>query len=190
MRRSLLGALALVALTACGSGAAAGRSGTASAAVSPCGAARLPAWSPDGKRIAFVGHRWPPSQHAHRVAGQGLRAICVANADGSGARPLPNTVCSERCAQDLIDSPTQLVWATPRLLLYGDDFRIFAIPIAGKPKELPESNSLEQFSVDRAGDRIAAGTSNCPRCSGPVTVIDVPSGTLVARIGGKKLDNV
>ena len=50
--------------------------------------------------------------------------------------------------------------------------------------------SFEQFSVDSAGDRVAAGFSNCPQCAGPVTVLGVPSGRLVGRIGGKTLDNI
>lgn len=120
-----------------------------------------------------------------------MRALCVAGADGKQAAPLPHTVCTRSCRLDLIDSPSQLFWVQPNLLLYGDDFRIFAVPVGGEPQLLgKQSGSFEQFSVDSAGDRVAAGAPSCPRCNGPVTVLDVPSGALVGRIGGKKADNV
>ncbi len=153
-------------------------------AAAACSSTNLPTWSPDGAQIAFVGRR----------LGDGplpVRAICIATADGKSAAPLPQTVCTRRCALDLIDSPTQLFWVQPDLLLYGDDFRIFTIPLHGKPEPLGiEPGSFEQFSVDAAGDRVAAGSANCPRCAGPVTVLSVPSGRLVGRVGGKKLDNI
>ena len=122
-----------------------------------------------------------------------MRAICGATAEGKSATPLPHTVCTRRCLLDLIDTPTQLFWVQPNLLLYGDDFRIFTIPVGGTPERLgrgPGSFSFEQFSVDSVGDRVAAGTSDCPQCHGPVTVLSVPSGALVGRLGGTKLDNV
>ena len=164
--------------------------GTAASAVRQtapaCSSTNLPAWSPDGKQIAFVGRR----------LGHGplsVRAICVATADGTNTAPLQHTTCTRRCRLDLIDSPTQLFWVQPNLLLYGDDFRIFTIPVGGQPQLLGrEPGSFEQFSVDSAGDRVAAGHTLCPQpqCAGPVTVLSVPSGGLVGRIGGAKLDNV
>src|SRR5207249_3927619 len=83
-----------------------------------CSSTNLPAWSPDGTQIAFVGRRLGHGPLA-------VRAICVTTADGKSAAPLPHTVCTRRCRLDLIDSPTQLFWVQPNLLLYGDDFRIF-----------------------------------------------------------------
>jgi WD40 repeat protein len=149
-----------------------------------CSSTNLPAWSPDGKQIAFVGRRLGNGPLA-------VRAICVADADGKSAAPLSQTVCARQCRLDLIDSPTQLFWVSPNLLLYGDDFRIFTIPLDGRPEALGrQPGSFEQFSVDSAGERVAAGFSSCPHCAGPVTVLSVPSGTLVGRIGGKTLDNV
>lgn len=149
-----------------------------------CSSTDLPAWSPDGTQIAFVGRRL---RHGPLPA----RAICVATADGKNVAPLPHTVCTTRCRLDLIDSPTQLFWVRPDLLLYGDDFRIFTIPVGGEPAPLGrEPGSFEEFSVDSAGDRVAAGSAECPRCAGPVTVLTVPSGAVVGRVGGDKLDNV
>ncbi len=169
----------------CGSAGAAPLASSAVRQSAPaCSSTNLPAWSPDGTQIAFVGRRLGHGPLA-------VRAICVATADGKSAAPLPHTVCTRRCRLDLIDSPTQLFWVQPNLLLYGDDFRIFTIPVGGEPELLGrEPGSFEQFSADSAGDRVAAGFSNCPRCAGPVTVLSAPAGSLVGRVGGKKLDNI
>jgi WD40 repeat protein len=180
-----VGVVLAAVVAGCGGGGAEPLVSPAVRRTSPaCSSTNLPAWSPDGKQIAFVGRR----------LGHGplpVRALCIANADGKSAVPLPHTVCTRRCRFDLIDSPTQLFWVSPHLLLYGDDFRIFTIPLDGVPEPLgKQPGSFEQFSVDSAGDRIAAGFSNCPQCAGPVTVLSVPSGRLVGRIGGTKLDNV
>ena len=150
-----------------------------------CSSTNLPVWSPNGTQIAFVGK--------HLGHPLGVRAICVANADGKGAAPLPHTVCSRQCRLDLIDSPTQLFWVSPNLLLSGDDFRIFTIPVGGTPEPLgKQPGSFEQFSVDSAGDRVAAGHTDCPQpqCAGPVTVLSVPSGAVVGRVAGKRIDNI
>jgi Tol biopolymer transport system component len=163
---------------------AAAGSGAVRQASPACSSTNLATWSPDGTQIAYVGRRL----HHGPLP---VRAICVANADGKQAAPLPHTVCTRRCRLDLIDSSSQLVWVQPKLLLYGDDFRIFTVPVGGLPQPLgKQPGSYEQFSVDQSGDRVAAGFTNCPQCAGPVTVLDVPSGTLVGRLGGKKVDNV
>src|SRR6476659_5951126 len=76
-------AIALVAGYAC---SRATGEATAAQTRSICAkAAGVAAWSPDGKRIAYVGR---------------LHAICVASADGTHARPLPYTVCTGRCRRD------------------------------------------------------------------------------------------
>jgi WD40-like Beta Propeller Repeat len=180
MRRlALISVVVAIAAVAAGSGAA-------QQAASPCATIDLPTWSPDGQQIAYVGTR--TGRRTHPI----LRAICVANPDGTNAAPLPNTTCTRRqCPLDLIDSPTQLFWVRPNLLLYGDDFRIFKIPVGGKPQPLGhQPGSLEQFSVDAGGDRVAAGFTDCAQCAGPVTTLGVPSGQRVGKLGGAKLDNV
>lgn len=149
----------------------------------------LSAWSPDGKQIAFVGYRWPPPNHPHRVAGQILRAICVADADGMDAEPLPHTTCSERCAQDLIDEPTQLAWVRPDLLVYADDFRMFLIAPGRKPRLFPSAASGGgPFALDAKGDRLAAGCVGDPHSSQPVSVADIPTGRTTS-VGGTTYDN-
>jgi Tol biopolymer transport system component len=137
-------------------------------------------WSPSGKRIAFVGY--------------GLRsaALCVADADGSHARPLRKATCARLGYCRLINTPTELSWVRPKLLLYGDWARgIFAVPLAGKPKRIGSlSDVYDTFSVDAAGDRIAHGSSSCCSTSrGPVTVLSVPSGRVVGKIGGTTTAN-
>ncbi len=176
--------LAAVVARLAGGGAETPAAAAVRQAAPACSSTNLPAWSPDGQQIAFVGRHL-------RHGPLPVRAICVATADGKNAAPLPQTVCRKQCRLDLIDSPTQLVWVRPNLLLYGDDFRIFTIPVDGSPKPLGrQPGSFEQFSVDSAGDRVAAGSPSCPRCVGPVTVLGVPSGRVVGRVGGEKLDNI
>ena len=92
----------------------------------------------------------------------------------------------------MINSPTELFWARSKLLLYGDWAKgIFAVPLEGKPRRIGTlSDAYDAFSVDAAGDRIAHRSSSC--CSnsrGPVTVLEVPSGRVVGKIGGTKTAN-
>jgi hypothetical protein len=185
MRCALLGLASAAVLCASCGGAATHNAGAAQDSPA-CSSVTLVAWSPDGTQIAFSGRRL-----GHGPLPQ--RAICVAGEDGKNAAPLPHTLCAKTCRLDLIDSPSQLYWVAPKLLLYGDDFRIFLVPVGGKPQPLgSEPGSFEQFSVDAAGDRVAAGHTDCPQpqCAGPVTVLDVPSGKVVGRIGGSKFDNI
>lgn len=152
---------------------------------SPCGALRLPTWSPDGKRIAAVGFQWPRPRY--RTPGHILRAICIVDADGRHAEPLPATV-SNTPSDDLIDSPLQLVWARPALLVYGDNFRFFRVPVGAKePKQIGGGDS---FSVSGAGNRLAVGVGVSQFVTpGPVNVLRLPSGAIVGRVGGNRLNN-
>src|SRR5437762_12765 len=93
-------ALAIAVVFGCGSagGVAVKR------AVSPCGRATAPTWSPDGTQIAWYGFRWPlpPSHHAAGSYNV-LRAICISDADGKHLHRLRNTVCSEHCPNAFSD---------------------------------------------------------------------------------------
>ena len=107
-----------------------------SSRVSPCGSVGLPTtWSPSGKQVAWYGNRWPLPHLHHRPADVTvLRAICVSDADGKHVQPIRYTVCGEHCFRDLSDGADQLDWVGPRLLLYGNDFGIFAISVGRKPE--------------------------------------------------------
>ena len=178
-------ALAIAVAFGCGSAAA------KQAALSPCGTATAPTWSPDGTQIAWYGYRWPRPPHHHATGGYNtLRAICVSDADGNGLHRLPNTVCSERCSSVAFHDPTgRLDWMAANQLLSANDFGIFSIPVGQKPKLLGKAGPVP-FSVDTAGDRVASGiNASCTSCRGPVTVRSVPSGAVVGLVGGTKLAN-
>ena len=178
-------ALAIAVAFGCG---AAG--GAATKAVSPCGTANAPTWSPDGTQIAWFGYRWPrPHGHANGTYNT-LRAICVSDADGKNLHKVPNTVCSERCSNALREGVGQLAWAQPNVLLAGMDTGIATVPIGQKPKLLAKTGPT-LFSTDASGDRVASGlyADGCSGCHGPVKVFSVPSGALVGQVGGTKLFN-
>jgi Tol biopolymer transport system component len=180
-------ALAVAVVFGCGAA-----NGTeAKKAVSPCGTATAPTWSPDGKQIAWYGYRWPHPPHNHAVGSFNiLRAICVSDANGKHLHQLPHTVCSEHCTISAFRDPTgQIDWVTPGLLLSSNDFGIFAVQVGQKPKLLGKAGPVS-FSADANGDRIASGVSEgCLSCPGPVTIRSVPSGTVVGSVGGSKLEN-
>jgi WD40-like Beta Propeller Repeat len=179
---ALAAACALAVGAACASG-----SGVTASAISPCNAVRIPVWSPDGTQIGFYGTRWPPPTKAHRNPNDILQALCTMDGNGQNAQPLRYTVCSEKCA----DFPYQIAWLNSGELVYLIDGGLFRIAPGQKPKRFGTVNS-PSFGTDSAGDRLAAGFGfpGCLTCGGPVTVLDVPSGHVVGRVGGKKYDNV
>jgi hypothetical protein len=137
-------------------------------------------WSPNGKRIAFVGDAY------------GVSAICVADTNGSHARPLRHATCLRSGYCRLINTPTELYWRRQDRLVYGDLAKgIFAVPLrTGKLKRVGAStDTFGAFAVDAAGDRVAYGSPSGPTSTGPVTVLSVPSGRVVGKIGGTKADN-
>ncbi len=178
-------ALAIAVAFGCGS-AAANR-----AAVSPCGTATAPTWSPDGTQIAWFGYRWPRPPHGHAVGSYNiLRAFCASDGDGKHLHRLPHTVCSERCSNNLGDPPGQLNWVGPSLLVYGSDDGVHTISVGQKP-ELLARGGPDPYALDVQGDRVATSdfASSCTSCPGPVKIFSVPSGAVVGLVGGKKLSN-
>jgi WD40-like Beta Propeller Repeat len=178
-------ALAIAVAFGCGSSGAAAKQ-----AVSPCGTASAPTWSPDGTQVAWYGYRWPlPPNHHATGSWNTLRAICVSDADGKNLHPLPNTACSEHCSVTAFADPTgRLDWVDPTQLLAANDLGIFAVQMGEKPKLLDKAGPVP-FSVDAKGDRVASGVNECADCAGPVKVVGVPSGAVVSTVGGTKLNN-
>ena len=132
---------------------------------SGCEDATFAIWSPNGSQIA-----WP-----------GRTSICVANADGSKAHALSRT-------RGTVDSPTQLVWIKPALMLYGDNYTISRIPIGAKP-QIFRGIQAPAFSVAADGSRFATSTkSDCPGCTGPSHVWTL-TGAPVGAIGSAKAYN-
>jgi len=179
-------ALAIAVAFGCGTSGAASKQ-----AISPCGTATAPAWSPDGTQIAWFGYRWPRPPNGHAVGSYNiLRAFCASDADGKNLHQVPRTVCSERCSNNLGDPPGELNWVGPSLLVYGSDDGVHTISVGQKPKSLARAGP-DPYAIDAQGDRIAtAGFAfGCQGCAGPVTVRSVPSGTLVGTLGGTKFNN-
>jgi Tol biopolymer transport system component len=163
-----------------GAAGQAGPKGAVSACAELMGDGRAVAtWSPNGKRIAFVG--------------RGLRssAICLADASGRHAQPLRPATCRRSGYCGLINTPAGLYWLRPKRLVYGDLVKgIFAVRLGGKPKRVgASSDSYGAFSVDARGDRVAYGSPSGPTSTGPLTVLSVPRGRVVGTIGGSKVDN-
>jgi Tol biopolymer transport system component len=176
-RRGLVGATALLALLAA--------TGSASSApVSPCRQVSIPAWSPDGRQIAYYGTRWP-APSGHRNPNDILQALCTAHADGTDAQPLRYTVCTGKCA----DPPGQLAWL-PSGLLFLRDGAVYRIAPGSRPVKVLSFNGFS-FAVDAAGDRIASGQwPGCAHCAGPVTVFSLSTGRRLGAAGGNTLYNV
>lgn len=161
-------------------------SSASSTTISPCRQVSDPIWSPDGTQIAFFGKRWPPPTKRHRNPNDILQALCTANADGTNAQPLRYTVCSENCP----DPPDLVAWL-PSGLLYLRSGAVVRIVPGSKPQKIAQTNSVAVVT-NPTGTRLATQQyySSCLTCAGPVTVLDLPSGHVVGKVGGKKFDNV
>jgi hypothetical protein len=179
-RRVLVAAVVLLALLAAASHAS-------STSVSPCRQVSLPVWSPDGTQIVYYGRRWPPPT-GHRNPNDILQALCTANADGTNAQPLRYTVCTGKCP----DPPNQIAWLPANQLLVLRDGDILRFAPGSKPRKIAARINDFSFVTNPTGTRIAVGrgSPSCLSCSGPVTILDAQSGTVVGKVGGKKLDNV
>jgi Tol biopolymer transport system component len=179
-RRVLVVAVVLLAFVAATSRAS-------STSISPCRQVSQPIWSPDGTQIAYYGRRWPPPT-GHRNQNDILQALCTANADGTNAKPLRYTVCTGKCP----DPPNQLAWLPSNQLLVLRDGDILRFAPGSKPRKIARGINDFTFATNPTGTRIAVGrgSPSCLTCSGPVTILDAQSGTVVGKVGGKKLDNV
>jgi|1186.fasta_scaffold06336_2 dipeptidyl aminopeptidase/acylaminoacyl peptidase len=105
---------------------------------SPCAFSGAPAWSPDGKQIAWAGQR----------------AICVAKANGSDAHPLH--LHGHRLAPLRRPTPARLVWLRRNLLLYDDAGGLYGLRPHGVSSRLTVFVDY-RFSVDAAGTRVTEG---------------------------------
>jgi dipeptidyl aminopeptidase/acylaminoacyl peptidase len=178
-RRVLIASVVLLAFVATTSRAS-------STSISPCRQVSQPIWSPDGTQIAYYGRRWPPPT-GHRNPNDILQALCTANADGTNTQALRYTVCSGKCP----DPPNQLAWLPSNQLLVLRDGDILRVAPGSKPRKIARINDFS-FVTNPTGTRIAVGRGlpSCLTCSGPVTILDAQSGSVVGKVGGKKLDNV
>lgn len=177
LRRGLVAITALLALVAATGSAS-------STSLSPCRRVSLPTWSPDGQQIAYYGTRWP-APSGHRNPNDILQALCTADADGTGAKPLRYTVCTGKCA----DPPGQLAWL-PSGLLFLRDGAVYRMALGSKPMKVLSFNG-SSFAADTAADRIAAGQwPGCTHCAGPVTVFSLSTGRRLGAVGGSKLYNL
>jgi WD40-like Beta Propeller Repeat len=182
-KRTIVLALAVLGMAACVSVSSAARS-----QISPCTAVSQPVWSPDGTQIAYYGTRWPhPKNHHHSTGNNLLQALCTMDGSGNNSEPLRYTVCSEKCA----DPPYQIDWLPSGQLAYLIDGDLYRLAPGQKPQRFGTVNS-PSFATDPAGDRLAAGFGfpGCLTCGGPITVLGLPSGHVVGKVGGKKLENV
>ena len=179
-RRFLVVAVVLLAFVAATSRAS-------STTISPCRQVSQPIWSPDGTQIAYYGRRWPPPT-GHGNPNDILQALCTADADGTNTQPLRYTVCTGKCP----DPPNQLAWLPSSQLLVLRDGAILRFAPGSKPRMIARGINDFSFVTNPTGTRIAVGrgSPSCLTCSGPVTILDAQSGTVVGTAGGRRLDNV
>ena len=148
---------ALAVAVAFGCGAA---SGVASKrAVSPCGTATAPAWSPAGTEIAWFGYRWPRPPNGHATGAYNiLRAFCTSATDGSNLHPLPHTTCARALLQR--SSATRRVSSTGSSQASSSTATttaIYTISVGHKSEAPRPGNGPEPYAIAADGDRVAAG---------------------------------
>lgn len=136
----------------------------AAAAKRQPGTLLFPAWSPDGKTIA-----WADAPYASAPSPPGWQ-IWTANADGSKPRLAVG-------GRTLGEGLAQLGWATRRSLAFAGNFSLYAARLGGKPKQLAV-NIGDSFSSDAKGSRFAFTASPCGQgqCPSRIVVLDTTSG--------------
>ena len=160
-------ALAIAVAFGCG---AAG--GIATRAVSPCGTATAPTWSPDGTQIAWFGYRWPLPPHRHAVGSWNiLRAFCASDADGKRLHQLARATLSAAgaCSNNLGGVPGLRRWVQLIYLVYRI---VGAVRPVSWPQGQPETLAQEKtdpYALDARGDRVATSdfASACTSCRQP-----------------------
>jgi Tol biopolymer transport system component len=127
-----------------------------------------PAWSPNGRLIAWDEHSTTSSQSV----------VWVANTDGTDAHAVTHP----------IEALGQLTWLTNRELAYWANFRVYRLRLEAKPTLFVSVNAAT-FSVDRAATRIASGANVCPTCVAPVQVVPLGRRGERSEIGRRDVQN-
>lgn len=128
----------------------------------------LPAWSPDGTKIAWA------SQPIESSGGS--ITIWTANADGSSPKQLIG---------GFRNGLTDLVWPQPTMLLYDANFDVTRIGLDRSHKVIIAATG-SGFAADTRGDWVA---SSCDQCqTGPLTVANTQTGKRYL-IGAKGTSN-
>jgi Tol biopolymer transport system component len=144
---------------------------TASAApqvVTQPGALTVPAWSRDGKEIAWV------DDPMGNVVSPPSSEIWEARADGSRPREVLHGGIS------LSEGVSQLDWLTPRILAFLGNFSIYLDSLGARPK-LVVANVTDNFSSDAIGAHFAYEKSPCGgQCSAATQVV------VINRLTGKR----
>ena len=143
--------------------AVAALSGAAAATKQP-GTLLLPAWSPDGKTIA-----WADAPYANVPSPSGWQ-IWAASPDGTTAHLVTRgAVLGEGLAQ--------LGWAKRRSIAFAGNFSLYVQRLGGKPKLLAV-NIGDSFSSNATGSSFAYTASACGqgKCPSRIVVLDTTTG--------------
>jgi Tol biopolymer transport system component len=123
-----------------------------------------PTWSPDGTRIAWVAASVASGGTGTSTTPTPPDQIWVANRDGLSAHLIAQSIGVE-----------QLTWTQPKELLFDGGEHLFRLTTSGKATQLA-ANLDYSFSTDSSGDKVAWGAIGCPKCRGPIVVLDAPTG--------------
>jgi hypothetical protein len=132
-----------------------------------------PAWSPDGRHVAWVAG--PPN---------GYGTVWVADASGRNARPLHQF---GHRPLDGVDGVGQIAWQTSRSLLVdaqlGGVVQLFRLTLRGQATVLNQLSDLN-FSTDESRRLVATTgyTTTCghPNCPAPIRILDTASRNVTA----------